>query len=465
MGKKETQIMNRVTKMLILAAVLAVVLIGYSAISRLVAEDSSNGVVGSEVSVFSMDVSAVTQLAWEYKDEEIVLEKVGGAWQYSGDSAFPLSSSKVSAMFSAISKVTASRAIEDVDTLVEYGLDKPGYKIRISNADGLLVTFYIGDKNEITGDYYLITDSSQTVYMVDDGLPSAFGNTLMDIVERESIPDISSAEMLMISTPENTNKIVFMSTHKGITYTSAYKWFYEFDVEGNIAYAPVGTQKASNLQSKITGIVWEDCVEYNVTESELKSYGLDNPRVEITAQMKNGDFTLMLGDSVEDSCYARIGNSGIVYLISADTVDAFTEVNFESLRPDDVCLMEWNTVDSMEITVDGRTRTIIFDRSKDGAEMSIIVDGYPGDTEAVGNLLGSINDMASIDQTDKTSPFSDPEVRVVFHRNTEYFHTMVLSLYRYNSQSYQVEFDGQSRLLVGNDDVAALKEAFEALYE
>lgn len=464
MGKEETQIMKRATRMLILAAVLVVVIIGYVAITRLTAEDSAEGVGGSDVTVFSVNTATVTELSWEYDEEEILLKKVGGTWQYSGDSAFPLSMAKVNTMLTAISEVKASRSIEDIAALSEYGLDDPTYKIRISSDNGPLVTCSIGDKNEITGDYYLIIDDRQTVYMVDGNLPDAFGNTLMDIVERETVPDVSSAETLIISTPHSDNKIVYKSSHSGITYTNAYKWFYEFDVDGNKGYAPLGMLKVNKLQNQIKGIVWQDCVEYNATDEALKTYGLDEPRVTVTAKLPSGDFTLMLGDFEGERCYAKTGNSGIVYTISTETADSLAAVDFESLRADDVCLMEWNTVDSMEILVDGKTRTIYFERSEEG-DVSYLVDGYPGESEKVDKFLRSIDAMTTIDQTDKPSPFSEPEVKIVFHRNTEYFHTMVLSLYLYDSQSYLVEFDGQSRLLVGIDDVGRLKEAFGALNE
>jgi len=457
--------MKRTTRMLILVGVLAIVIIGYTAISRLAAEDSATGTGGSAVSVFSINKDSVKEISWEYEDEEIAVEKVGSAWRYTGDSTFPLSLAKVDQMLTAISNVKASRAIEDVDSLAEYGLDKPSYRVRISNEEGLLVGFSIGDKNEITGDYYLKTDDSESIYLVDGTLPAAFGNTLLDVVQRETIPDMTTVDALVISTPKKTNRIVYMSTHKGITYTNAYKWFYEFDVDGNIAYAPLGTAKVNKLQNKIKNIVWEDCLEYNVKESELSAYGLDDPGVTITAEFAKGDFTLMLGHTDGDSYYAKTGDSGIVYLVSKETLDDITSADFETLRSDDVCLMEWETVDSMEITVDGKTSIIYFERPEEGSEVSFIVDGFPGNLERVDKLLRSINAMTSIDQTDNPSPFTEPEVRIVFHRNTEYFHTMVMSLYLYDSQSYLVEFDGQSRLLVGTEDVGELKEAFSSLLD
>jgi hypothetical protein len=462
MGKEETQIMKRTTRMLILAAVLAVVVIGYTAVSRLITGQDEADVDGGDISVTSHDLMAIEKLEWEYNGEKITLSKEGGRWRYAKDGAFPLDLNKVETMLSAIQEIKASRSIEQIDSLSEYGLEEPGCKITVGTLEGSKFTYHVGDKNEVTGEYYLLTGQSEKVYMVDSGLHNAFSKTLMDMVQRQEIPDLSSAKEIMIETPDSLKKIVYKDTHKGITYTNAYKWFYEFDVEGNIVYSPLGSNKVRRLQSSVSDITWKGCVDYDATNDELANYGLDRPRVVVNVKYSNGDFNLMFGDQVDDNCYAKTGDTGIVYLVSTDVVEELISVDFESLRPDDVCLMEWNTVDSIEIEVDGKALTIYFDRSNEGA-VSYIVNGYQGDAEAVENLLDSITGMTSVEQTDKASPFKEPEVRIVFHRNTEFFHTMTLSLFKFNSQSYLVEFDGQSRLLVGNDDVFELKEAFAEL--
>lgn len=455
--------MKRMTRMLVLIAILAAVAIGYSLISRLASEKDDAGVGGKDISVASHNIGAVEKLEWEYNGEEVSLIKEAGRWKYADDGAFPLDTTKVDAMLSAIGEIKASRSIDQAGSLAEYGLEEPKCRITVT-VGGTDYNYIVGNKNEVTGEYYLLTGQSDKVFLVGSGLYTAYSKTLLDMVSRESIPDLSAASEISIETPDGTKKIVYKDKHEGITYTSAYKWFYEFDVSGNIVYSPVGTNKVRKLQNSVSGIKWISCVDYNATNDELADYGLDNPRAVITIKYSKADFKLLFGDNVDGNCYAKTGNTGIVYLVSADAADEILAADFESLRPDDVCLMEWDTVDSIEAEIDGRGLTIYFDRSGEGA-VSYIVDGRPGDSSAVKNFLSSITGLTSDGQTDKPAPFKDPEVRIVFHRNTEYFHTMTLSLYRFDSRNYLVEFDGQARLLVGNDDVFELKEAFAALSE
>ena len=472
MGKEETQVMKRMTRMLILIAVLAAVAIGYSLISRLSSGQDNAGASNKEISVASHDSNAVERLEWEYKGERIRLVKENNRWKYAEDGAFPLDLSKVQTMLSAISDIKASRSIDQAGSLSEYGLEEPQCIITVTSG-GTEYTYFIGSKNEVTGEYYLYTGQGDKVYMVNSGLYTAYSKTLLDMVVRQSIPDLTTAKEISIETPEGLKKIVYKDKHEGITYTNAYKWFYEFAVEGNTVYSPVGSDKVRNLQRDISGIKWVSCVDYFATGDELADYGLDSPRAVVSVKFSNGDFKLMFGDYVDDNCYAMAGDSGIVYTVSASDVDDLLKVDFDSLRPDDVCLMEWETVDSMEVEVDGETLMIYFERgnSVDGEsgsgvkEVSYIIDGRQGDSTAVKKFLDAITGLTSDGETDKPAPFKDPEVKIVFNRNTEFFHTMTLSLYRFNSQSYLVEFDGQARLLVGNDDVFELKEAFAVLSE
>ena len=58
---------------------------------------------------------------------------------------------------------------------------------------------------------------------------------------------------------------------------------------------------------------------------------------------------------MDDACYARIAGSDMVYQIDGSVRDALLYTTQSELLPDEVLLMDWDTVDSIDITLDGAT--------------------------------------------------------------------------------------------------------------
>ena len=71
-------------------------------------------------------------------------------------------------MTGALSGLTASRVLDEPETLADYGLDDPSLTITATDGDGTAYTFAIGDQNEVTQEYYLLYNGEEDkVYLVD----------------------------------------------------------------------------------------------------------------------------------------------------------------------------------------------------------------------------------------------------------------------------------------------------------
>ncbi|HIT32382.1 MAG TPA: DUF4340 domain-containing protein [Candidatus Enterenecus stercoripullorum] len=66
-------------------------------------------------------------------------------------------------------------------------------------------------------------------------------------------------------------------------------------------------------------------------------------------------FVLKIGDYDGAYCYARIAGSQMVYYIDNTGADAMIYPSLDSLLPDDSLLLDYDTVNSMDITLDGET--------------------------------------------------------------------------------------------------------------
>lgn len=77
--------------------------------------------------------------------------------------------------------MTATRKIEDVSDLSEYGLDAPGQTVILTDADGNATTICWGSNNATTGDDYVYcTNDDKVVYTVASSVLSSLSSSVED---------------------------------------------------------------------------------------------------------------------------------------------------------------------------------------------------------------------------------------------------------------------------------------------
>ena len=240
------------------------------------------------------------------------------------------------------------------------------------------------------------------------------------------------------------------------------------------------TDLTESLVETVTGLTWQSCVSYDASEEDLASYGLDTPAVTaavtytVTEEDEDGEsqsrtetFTLEIGDYSSESCYARIAGSGMVYLIDAAVSDSLLYTAYDDLRPDEVLAMDWDTVTSIDVTVDGQTYTVTREVStvtdeegEESQEVAYLLDGAEVEFQ---DLLDDLNAMASTGSAVGLTPERSAQISFTFHRNTETFPQVELVFYQYDSSNCLVSLDGEVVLLAAREDVEAVVEAAAAL--
>ncbi|MPM58336.1 hypothetical protein SDC9_105167 [bioreactor metagenome] len=465
--------MKRTKKMAVLAVILVIVLGGYFALSRLTSKEAESADEEKAVTVASLDSASVSQFAWTRGDVSITLQKTSGGWQYSEDPTFPLNQDNVDTMLTAVSKIEATREISDASELSEYGLDKPSCTITATTSGGEETKLSIGNKNDLTSEYYLTLNGGKTVYTVDDTLLKAFPDSLFSIVRMEQLPDMTQVNSFTVEKPDGRMTLVYREDGKEISYSDKYSWFYE-DAS---ALKPVDTEKATTLVDNITNLSWTSCLSYNADESTLSTYGLDAPRGKVTVEHKTenengstqGTLVLLIGSVSGDNCCVKLENSGMVYQIAASTADALLNAGYATVYPDDICAMNWDTVTSIDASVNGKSADVSFVRSQTADQSgkaqettAYSVNGTEADSAKVQDFLESIYSMKSSGTPASSAPSSGAEVTLVFHRSTETGETMTLTLSACDGSSYLAVFDGETRL-VSKDYVTVLENAFTAM--
>ncbi|MBM6724037.1 DUF4340 domain-containing protein [Pseudoflavonifractor phocaeensis] len=465
--------MKRGSKLLLLCGAMVVLGASYVAVRQLAVDPDE-----LEETISLAGPASPQSLTWTDDSGTLTLNHGESGWSYADDSAFPLDQTVPEDMTAALSAAAATRRIDTPESLEDYGLDAPVLTITAQDEDGTEYSYAFGDVNELTGEYYLLYNGEEdTVYLVGSDLHDAFSYDLYDMVEMETLPEFGSVTGLSVDQPEGSLTLRYEENGSGLSYDPDNHWFLE---QGDSLLA-LDAGKVSSLTGAITGLTWLSCVTYDVDDQELAAWGLGDSAAVVTATytaaIDEGEetaeeetFVLRLGSTSDEGTYAMLEGSSMVYLIDSETADSLRYASHSSLRSDSICSMDWDTVDRLDITLDGATYTISFDvteTEEDGETVTDTLytwDGQELDSSDVESMLSAINGLTATGD----SSGSGGETQLVsftFHRNTEdQFAQLTLTLSAWDTGSCLASFTREGNRLVDRSAVTDLTEQIQALF-
>lgn len=204
----------------------------------------------------------VTELSWEVAARTVSFKNTEDGWVCTSDKRHKTDgdSPRFDGMLEVLSAVTATRYVEGVTDLGEYGLDLPQTIISVTQADGTVTQFAIGDQNLVTGEYYLQVSGDDGVYLVDSKLLDAFSVGLFDLLEIDDIPDLSDA------TTYQVDKTTYYRVEQDDIGESVWCTL------KNGSYQPIDEEKSRALSNALIAIHWTDCIDYYADSDEVRSY-------------------------------------------------------------------------------------------------------------------------------------------------------------------------------------------------
>lgn len=306
---------NKTLPLIILVIVLAVLIIGYSALSS--ANDKKEAELAAEEAaanavtlIAEYDYTTTTKLSYQAQGSDfLTFTQSAGVWSYADDANFPLNQTIVAQMAAAIAQIGVDTTITE-GTEADYGLDNPAYTIKVEYAGGSTHTYKIGDYNSFNDAYYFSMDGA--MYMVASGLLPYFQYELNDLLALDTVP----------KTDWTDNNYV-----NEITVTDGEK--------SNIIADDVGK---TEVLAKIGAVSLTNCADYYADEEEKLAYGLDGTtsaavkyKKAVTSTDENGNestsylettYTLIIGAPVghNEGYYVSPAKSDIVYIVDETTV-------------------------------------------------------------------------------------------------------------------------------------------------
>ena len=459
----------------VLLAVFAAVSITAVLVSR--HEEKVEQIKNSGKTILSIPTDTVTALSWTNEDGMFSFTK-GDTWTYDGDSAFPVDEGKINDLLAQFEDFAAAFAIDDVEDYAQYGLTEPICTISITAGEETY-TVQLGDFSKMDEQRYVSIGDGKA-YLVSHDPLDEFGAVLRDMILDDTIPAFDTAE-----------KIAFTGTEN---YTISY------DEDGTSIYAddvyfadgqPLDTDNVNAWLTALTGLDLTDYVSYNVTNEELQTFGLDEPALTITLDYSSSDedgtetdagtLVLHLSQNPEElaaygealaneeddlpdvTCYARVGESQIVYQITQSEFDALTAVSYDTLRHQKLFTADFDTVTSIDVTLEGETYTFTYTPPENEDEED--AEGtwsYNGEEFDVFNFSYALRALSASSFTDE-KPTGQEEISLTLHLDNEDFPAFTLTLYRCDGETCIAEVDGEPVAFVSRSQTVDLVEAVRTL--
>lgn len=388
--------------------------------------------------------------------------KEGDTWLYSADPDFPLSQDKLNTMVETLETLSADRTLENPGGLSQYGLDKPFATI---TAGG--ITLSVGSDNAMNGGRYFSLGEG-SVYITRQDILEPFNYDLLGLAKMETAPRMETLSAVTLTRSDGSGWTIRNRQGEHLTYSDSIRYFLD-TANGPLA---LDTELTESLIRKATDLEFTGCAAFK--PENLAELGLDSPLLTVTVAYsapEAGVYTLEIGSAVSGKYYARILGSNAVYWMDAVPVNALRDSAPETLLPDEVLLLDMDTVTG--ITVRLAQETWHFTPQLADKQSTEAAEDTQGQTEIhwllngeetnLSQVLETLTTMASLGSARELTPELAQELEFTFETQDAFYPTVTLAFHRYSAKASIVTLNGEPTVLVSRSDAAALYEAVTAI--
>lgn len=114
-------------------------------------------------------------------------------WTCENDTSLKMDEDSIATLLGNLKKITAAEAIDDYDSIADYGLDQPQNTITVTCGNET-TTIDIGDYNEMLQEYYIKISGDDKIYLADSKLKDAFSKKPDTMVQQEESTETESVD-------------------------------------------------------------------------------------------------------------------------------------------------------------------------------------------------------------------------------------------------------------------------------
>lgn len=461
---KEEAPLKRSVKTLLLLCALLVCIGGYWLLQQQSAVETVSETTG-EFDLNAKTLDDLTGLQWVRDDVTYDFVKADGVWAKADEATYPVDQDALDALAEDLIDLTATRKLEDVTSPADYGLEEPAFTVTAAWSDGTSTDYIMGDETPFSDGYYLqLSDQDGVVYTIASSLDSAFADTLTDLAEKETLPEVETVTRMALG---DSLDVTWSETSRNINPEQ--HWYDTATGE------PLTDADVEDLIASAQSIGWETLVAASVGEEDLSTYGLGDAEA-TQLVLYNGEeaaMTLLLGAEDESGdLYARLPGSGMVYTVASEDVSDLMDASLDTLWSKTLLNVPYDQLQEAVLTADGVSRVFHPQGETVLATESDLEDAEDADSADTGEADAAEADADEEEET--VDPFEELWNSVIALTATDRLTTgtpgstvltvqatdlngitATLVISEYNVDSYVATMEGRS-LLVSADTVDKL---------
>ena len=453
--------------------------------------------------ILAIDTDTVTKLSWTNEEGTFSFTKADDTWNYDGDAAFPVDKEKIDDMLEQFKEFAAAYVIDDVEDYSQYGLKEPMCTIEMTAGEDSY-TIELGDISKMDEQRYVSLGDGKAYLAMHDPYEE-YDAVLKDMILDDKIPEFDQAEKITYTGSENYT-IIYDEDGKSICADDKY-----FTTDGR----PLDTDNVESWLNALKSAGLTEYVSYSVTDEELKEYGLDDPTLTVTMEYsveedkdsKNNKsssttadtgetdaatdaltaetankntFTIHISQNPEEleaynkaveededelpevTCYARVGDSQIVYKITESKYKTLADASYDTLRHQKLFTADFDTITSIDVSLEGKNYTFTYTPGEKEDDEGTWT--YEDEAFEIADLKSAIRALSASDFTDeKPTSQNQEEISMTIHLDNEDLPSIAIALYRYDGATCLATVDGAPIAFVSRSQTVDLIEAVNAL--
>lgn len=435
----------------------------------------------SDQVVLAIPSDDVTAISWNYNGENLAFHTDAGKWIYDDDNAFPVSTNKITSILSHFEDFGVDFMIENVEDYDQYGLDDPECSISLTAGDDSY-TIRLGSYSQMDSQRYIdIGDGN--VYLVNEDPLEYLETDLSALIANDTVPDLDTITSIQFSGAEDYQ--INYQEESNASYSDEDVYF----VENGKEYLPLDSSKVTNYLDTISALTLENYATYNATDSELKSYGLDDPELTVSIDYTylNDDedevkdtFILHISSNPQEqeayeeakgkgtddaelptvTKYVRIDDSQIVYLLTDSAYETLSAAAYNDLRHSQLFWADFGDITQIDITLEDETHTLTATSGKNEDEDAT---WHYNDSEvAITDFKTAFTGLVSDSFTAKKADAKE-EISLIIYLDNEDFPQVEIQLFRYDGTNCLAVVDGESISFIERSLVMDLVESAQAI--
>ncbi len=306
------------------------------------------------------EAAETTKPAFNFKREEIasikltrggqtlMLENQNDKWVITQPVNTPADQSAVSSLVSGLVDARIERTLKaSAEELKGYGLAEPAVILEIKLKNGEQHTVRLGSKDFSGLSVYGQVDQSQEVALLPVSLLNNADKPLEDLRDRD-VFGVSQYDLSSLALNNEHGRIVLTKQEGDWKLTSPVD-------------EPADETETRDLLSDLTSAKVAEFV--SETADELAKYGLDKPKLTLTAQIQGGgERTLAIGSKVEERYYAKSSDRPQIFKIESSLYDKLN-IKFSALRNKQ--FLKLNKDDLTKIRIKNPNVTLVAEKDND----------------------------------------------------------------------------------------------------